>query len=264
MLRSRLLWSLNLQQPAARPLLVHRAGYVARHARPASTLPSVAQSSDDHKALYCLGANFGRQLGNLKCLDSDELDAVLAGMRDCIREDPPQCDLQAFMPRAATVLKDKQQKAAGDSAADGVAALAAAAAEDGAVQTGSGLVILTLRAGDGPMPALDDKVRVHYEGRLIDGTIFDSSYQRGQPAEFPLKGVIKGWTEGLQLLQTGAKAKLTIPPDLGYGQSGTGPIPPQATLIFDVELLEILDNSTKDGSLAAMAEKAIDADKKTE
>lgn len=105
--------------------------------------------------------------------------------------------------------------------------------------TKTGLVYLETTAGEGDEPTAADKVKVHYEGRLIDGTVFDSSYQRGQPLEFPLNGVIKGWTEGLQMMKPGGKAKLTIPSDLAYGDAGTGPIPAKAVLVFDVELLAV-------------------------
>lgn len=117
-----------------------------------------------------------------------------------------------------------------------------AAAQEGAVQTESGLVFLELRAGSGPKPAVGNHVQVHYEGRLADGTVFDSSYERGVTAEFPLDRVIPGWTEGLQLMAGGGKARLTIPADLAYGRNGRpGTIPPCAPLIFEVELLGIYD-----------------------
>ena len=118
-----------------------------------------------------------------------------------------------------------------------------AAAEEGAVRTESGLVFRELKAGYGPRPEARNRVQVHYEGRLSDGTIFDSSYQRGTPAEFQLSGVIPGWTEGLQRLRGGGEAKLTVPPDLAYGRKGAGggKIPPCSVLIFRVELLGIYD-----------------------
>lgn len=106
--------------------------------------------------------------------------------------------------------------------------------------TASGLKYEILREGDGEKPSATDRVTVHYRGELVDGTVFDSSYDRGQPATFPLNGVIRGWTEGLQLMPVGSKYKFTIPPELGYGARGAGGrIPPNATLIFDVELLSI-------------------------
>ena len=119
--------------------------------------------------------------------------------------------------------------------------LKAAAAESGAVTTDSGLVYRSLKDGTGASPAAADVVRVHYRGTLTDGKEFDSSIKRGQPAEFPLNRVIKCWTEGVQRIKVGGKAKLTCPSAIAYGERGTpgGPIPPNATLIFEVELLGI-------------------------
>lgn len=120
--------------------------------------------------------------------------------------------------------------------------LARAAAEEGAIRTESGLVFRVLEPGHGPRPQANNRVQVHYEGRLPDGTVFDSSYKRGHPSEFGLSDVIPGWTEGLQLLEGGGKAKLTIPARLAYGRRGKKPdIPGCATLVFEVELLGIYD-----------------------
>jgi FKBP-type peptidyl-prolyl cis-trans isomerase FkpA len=120
-------------------------------------------------------------------------------------------------------------------------AAAAAAKEPGAVVTASGLVYRSLKDGTGPKPAATDTVRVQYRGTFPDGREFDSSYKRGQPAEFPLNRVIKCWTEGVQKMKVGGKAKLTCPANVAYGERGTpgGPIPPNATLVFEVELLAV-------------------------
>jgi len=118
---------------------------------------------------------------------------------------------------------------------------AKAAKEPGAVVTRSGLVYRAMKEGNGESPSAGDTVRVHYRGTFPDGREFDSSYKRGQPAEFPLNRVIPCWTEGVQRMKTGGKAKLTCPPGIAYGQRGAGGvIPPNATLMFDIELLEIM------------------------
>jgi len=120
------------------------------------------------------------------------------------------------------------------------AVLAAAAREAGAKVTKSGLVYRSLKDGEGSSPAATDRVKVHYKGSFPDGKEFDSSYKRGEPTEFPLNGVIPCWTEGVQLMKTGGKAKLTCPASIAYGQRGAGGlIPPNATLVFEVELLAI-------------------------
>lgn len=121
------------------------------------------------------------------------------------------------------------------------AVLAAAAAEEGAIRTESGLVFRELKPGYGPKPERRNRVQVHYEGRLVDGTVFDSSIERGTPATFPLSRVIPGWTEGLQMLGGGGKARLTIPPELAYGDRDTAKIPACSVLVFEVELLGIYD-----------------------
>ena len=137
---------------------------------------------------------------------------------------------------------DKQaRKQAEGAIAAGKAFLEENAKKDNVVVTKSGLQYIVLAEGDGRSPKATDKVRCHYEGTLIDGTIFDSSYKRGEPADFPLDGVIPGWTEGVQLMKEGAKYRFFIPYLLGYGERGAGSsIPPYSTLIFDVELVKVL------------------------
>ena len=126
------------------------------------------------------------------------------------------------------------------AAPDGAVYLEQHKGKPGVKTTASGLQFEVLAQGTGPMPAATDMVTVHYEGKLLDGTVFDSSYQRGQPASFGLNQVIPGWTEGVQLMHTGSKYRFTIPPALGYGEQGAGgAIPPNAVLIFDIELLGV-------------------------
>ena len=145
-----------------------------------------------------------------------------------------------FQEKEAALNKEKEAKGK-QAKADGEKFLRENAQKEGVVTTTSGLQYMVLREGDGKSPKATDKVRCHYEGMLIDGTLFDSSLQRGEPADFPLNGVIAGWTEGLQLMKEGAKYRFFIPYLLGYGAGGAGnSIPPYSTLIFDVELIKVL------------------------
>jgi len=198
-----------------------------------------AQLEGDKAALYAFGTNIGRQLGDMKVFSRKELDIIFMGATDILTQAEPQCDVKAYMPNGLALFQRKEEEAKERTADAGSAALAAAATEAGAVKTASGLVFLIQSEGEGDIPTNDDTVRCHYEGRLVDGTVFDSSYKRGKPLDFPVTGVIKGWIEGLQMMKAGSKAKLTVPSALAYGDAGTGPIPPKATLIFDIELLAI-------------------------
>ena len=198
-----------------------------------------ALATDQSKALHALGYNIGGQMGDLRGFDAQGVDDILSGIRAALLEQPPEVKMEEFMPKAAQMMQARQQAMSQEMAQAGAQALASAANEPGAQRTASGLVILIEREGSGNAPTAAQTVEVHYEGSLVDGTIFDSSYARGEPISFPLNGVIKGWTEGLQMMKPGGKAKLTIPSDLAYGDAGTGPIPAKAVLVFDVELLAV-------------------------
>jgi FKBP-type peptidyl-prolyl cis-trans isomerase FkpA len=225
-----------------------RAASAARNIRRLLSSSSALEETEEQKAFYCIGGNIGRQLKNLKCLDASELDAVLVGIRDCVLDRPPAVQLRQYVPLGLKLMQERQRAASSRENSAQADALVAAAAAEGAVRTSSGLVICELEAGCGGAPGPTDTVRVHYEGRLVDGTVFDSSHNRGEPAEFPMDGVIKGWTEALLLMQVGGKALLTVPSDLAYGNAATGPIPASSTLIFELELL----GCHQDGGARAM------------
>ena len=189
--------------------------------------------------MYALGCNVGRQLGDLACFEPSEVETIFLGLRDLILRTEPKVDLATYMPKALELFKERQAAETEAARVAGLAALEGAAKEDGATVTDTGLVVRELAAGEGPTPTLESTVRVHYEGKLVDGTVFDSSLKRGEPVEFRLDRVVPGWQEGLQMMKVGGKAKLTIPAELGYGDAGQGIIPPKSALVFEVELLAV-------------------------
>jgi FKBP-type peptidyl-prolyl cis-trans isomerase FkpA len=160
--------------------------------------------------------------------------------RDGVLNGPKKVDVDAYMPKVQEFARGRVQAATAIEKKAGEAFVAKAAAEKGAKKTASGMVVQTVKAGTGASPKATDTVKVHYTGKLTDGTVFDSSVERGEPATFPLNGVIKCWTEGLQTMKVGGESKLTCPSDLAYGDRGSPPkIKPGATLVFDVQLLDI-------------------------
>lgn len=209
--------------------------------KPSTSAPAggtVVLETEEQKTLYALGLLMGGNLARLNVTPA-ELELVKKGLTDAATNQKPQVDLAQYGPKVQSFAQARA--AAGNQAekAKGVAFQEAAAKEQGAVKSASGLVFRSLKAGVGPSPTATDTVRVHYEGKLIDGTVFDSSMQRGQPLEFSLSGVIPCWTEGVQKMKVGEKAKLVCPSEIAYGERGQGKIPPGATLVFEVELLEI-------------------------
>lgn len=194
---------------------------------------------------YALGLGIGSQLKGMGAeqLNIDDFaQAIKDSMagKEQIKPAEAQKIVQQFFAeqeakqRAAAAEKGKKMKEEGEKY------LAENAKKDGVIVTSSGLQYTVLKEGTGKSPKATDSVKCHYEGFLTDGTLFDSSIQRGEPATFPLGGVIKGWTEGLQLMKEGGKTRFFIPYNLGYGEAGaSGAIPPYAALIFDVELIEV-------------------------
>lgn len=197
--------------------------------------------TEEEKILYALGLAIAQNsLEPFRGQFSDaEIAVVMQGFADAVKGGEPIVSLQEFGPKINPMLQERMQKVQAQAAAEGEAFREKAAQEEGAVQTASGLVFKELTAGTGASPQATDRVKVHYHGSLIDGTVFDSSVERGEPVTFALDQVVKGWTEGLQMMKVGGKAKLTIPPELAYGPGGRAGIPANATLIFEVELLGI-------------------------
>lgn len=199
--------------------------------------PGLTPHSDQEKTLYTLGAMIGRNLGQFQ-LTPQDLDMVESGMRDQVMGAKLQVDINQFGPRISQLATERQgQKAQGEKE-KAKPFLDKMEKEPGAQKTSSGLIYIEQTPGTGASPAATDMVKVNYRGTLIDGTEFDSSYKRGQPAEFPLNRVIPCWTEGLQKMKVGGKAKLICPSSIAYGDRGNPTIPGGATLIFEVELLD--------------------------
>ncbi|HET7655487.1 MAG TPA: FKBP-type peptidyl-prolyl cis-trans isomerase [Luteimonas sp.] len=228
-------------QPLAQALMVRIA---ARNGQPPADgkLPDI----DREQVGYLIGADVGRNLLPIK--EELDLPVLLQAVRTSLSGGTPLLDeaeaatvRTAFAERVRATLEARAAEASKKNAEEGEAFLAKNRQQKGVFTTPSGLQYMVLRQGNGPRPLPSDTVRVMYEGSLLDGSVFDSSYERGQPVEFGLGQVIPGWTEGLGLMPVGAKYRFWIPSQLGYGEKGTpgGPIGPNATLVFDVELLAI-------------------------
>ena len=201
-------------------------------------------TSVETQASYGVGFQMGEQLKS-NPFEGLTLEAVVEGLSDAFNGQAAQVDTDTLRNAFGEIHQRMQAAKAEQSKAvieEGEAYLAKNAEREEVTVTESGLQYEIIEAGEGDKPAADSNVRVHYHGTLIDGSVFDSSYKRGQPAEFPVNGVIRGWTEALQLMKEGAKYEFYIPADLAYGQRGSGPkIGPGETLIFTVELLDVID-----------------------
>jgi len=195
--------------------------------------------TEEQKTLYALGLTINRSLSPFN-LSPSELEVVEAGLADGSLHKTPQVDLETYGPK---IKQFQEARAAAVAAAERNASRAfvdRAAQEPGATRTASGLLVIPITSGTGAFPKATDTVTVNYEGRLIDGTVFDSSTQRGGPATIPLNGVIKCWTEAIQLVKVGGRSRIVCPADLTYGDQGWPPlIKPGATLVYEVELLNI-------------------------
>ena len=209
----------------------------------------VQLDTDDKKLGYSLGMTFAEHMQ--QDMQDIEVDAFVQGVIDGLEGNEPQlseeevqASIQAYqqqqIEQQMAQQQEQDQQTAGPNLEQSEAFLADNAERDEVTTTESGLQYEVLEKGDGgTSPTAQDRVTVHYEGRLVDGTVFDSSHERGQPATFPLQNVISGWTEGLQLMEEGDKFRFFIHPDLAYGESGPPSIGPNQALIFDVELIEV-------------------------
>ncbi|MCL1925705.1 MAG: FKBP-type peptidyl-prolyl cis-trans isomerase [Syntrophorhabdaceae bacterium] len=205
-------------------------------------------TTEDQKVFYALGVLLHRQVASFQ-LAPAELELVKQGLTDANAGKTPIVDMQIYGPmvQEKAELRRKAQSdkiAAAKAQSDKIAAAKAfeenAEKEKGAVKTASGMIFTSLEEGTGKSPGPTSKVKVNYRGFLTDGTEFDSSYKRGKPSDFPLNRVVKCFSEGMQKMKVGGKAKLVCPAKIAYGDQGSGAIPPGATLVFEVELLEIV------------------------
>ncbi len=199
-------------------------------------------NSSEDIASYGIGRQMGNQLLE-NPFENMNFDAVLEGLKDALQKKESPINAEQFNAAFQEInqkMQAVQAAAAKAASAQGESFLAENKTREEVTETESGLQYMVVDEGDGEMPTNTSTVVVHYTGTLLDGTVFDSSVQRGQPATFPVNGVIAGWTEALQLMKVGSKWKLFIPYQLAYGEQGAGgAIKPYSTLIFDVELLEI-------------------------
>ena len=224
--------------PAAKSTTAAPTAKTAPQSASAPKAAAPVLETDEEKTVYALGLQVYRSLAQFD-LSPAELELIERALADATAG-KPAVDVNEWAPRLQPFSQARSARVAEKQKAGSKAYLAKAAAEPGAIKTESGLIYMDLQPGTGASPKASDSVKVNYRGTLIDGTEFDSSYKRNQPAQFPLSGVIRCWTEGVQKMKVGGKARLVCPSDIAYGDTGHPPaIPGGATLIFEIELLEI-------------------------
>ncbi|HBK55449.1 MAG TPA: hypothetical protein DDZ76_04065 [Xanthomonadales bacterium] len=217
----------------------------------AMAAPVLAQSkleSDKDKVSYMIGMDVARSLTPYRdevnpTIVAEALSDILSGRTPRMTDEEAEGIRQAFIARIQSKQQAEAAEASSKNLAEGQAFLRDNRSKPGVVTTATGLQYKVIKEGSGARPTAENTVKVHYHGTLLNGTVFDSSVQRGQPAEFPLNRVIKGWTEGVQLMTVGSKYTFWVPSELAYGEQGTpppGPIGPNTTLVFEVELLDIV------------------------
>lgn len=209
-----------------------------------STATVTEQSSELEKVGYSIGYMMAE--GNKEMVDDLNLDTFELGFRDAyngkeaaLTEEQMQEVVMSYQERKQTEMMEKMQQAAVDNKAEGDKFLAENAKKEGVKTTESGLQYKVLKPGSGKSPTASDMVKINYEGKLLDGTVFDSSYDRGEPVVFPVQGMIPGFSEGLELMQEGGQYELYIPAELAYGETGNPGIDPNSTLIFKVDMIEV-------------------------
>jgi FKBP-type peptidyl-prolyl cis-trans isomerase FkpA len=195
--------------------------------------------TEEEKTFYAIGTMFGSRLTQLQMSDA-EIESLASGLRDAAKGDKQKVDPMAYQQKIQDMFKSRMEKQAVDVKKKGAEFLDNFIKKEGATKTASGMAYKVMKEGTGPTPKETDIVKVHYHGTLTDGTVFDSSRERGKEVSFPLNRVIKGWTEGVQLMKVGGKTKFVIPSELAYGDAGAPPkIRGGETLVFEVELLGI-------------------------
>jgi FKBP-type peptidyl-prolyl cis-trans isomerase FkpA len=238
---------LMAQTPPPKPVPAAKPAGTAKPpaaAKPAAAKPAPAKppappplATDDDKTIYAIGLTMARQLAQLD-LSQAELEIIKRALTDAAAS-KPAVELTEWGPKIQPFATARNARVTERAKAASAAYLTKAAAEPGATKTESGLIYKEITPGTGDSPKATDTVKVNYRGTLVDGTEFDSSYKRHEPAEFPLNGVIKCWTEGVQKIKTGGKSMLICPAEIAYGEQGRPSIPGGSTLIFEIELLEI-------------------------
>jgi len=219
----------------------------------------IALESDDDKTFYAMGYMLGGNLQRLNLSDK-ELQALYKGISAASKNEKSEVDMAKFQNRIQEVFKSRMDKVAQKEKDSGKQFIEKFVTSEKGTKTASGLAYKVMKEGTGATPGAEDVVEVHYHGTLADGTVFDSSVERGKTISFPLNRVIKGWTEGLQLMKEGGKTKFVIPADLAYGEAGAPPkIPGGATLVFEVELFKVTKAADAAKAEAAAAKSAAPA-----
>jgi FKBP-type peptidyl-prolyl cis-trans isomerase FkpA len=196
--------------------------------------------SDQDRMFYYLGTALSKNLTPL-ALDADEIDLVIRGMREAIAGDAPAMDEAVYGAMLNDLAQERMKAGSANEVLAAEAYMIEMANEDGAVTTATGIVIVEIEAGSGKSPAADSTVIAHYHGTLRDGTVFDSSVDRGQPLTISLSNVIPCWRDGIPTMKEGGKSKISCPSDTAYGDRASGPIPGGSALTFEVELIEVVN-----------------------